>query len=416
MKKIRKAVAFFLAAAMMTAAVSCQKEVTAENLMENIGQGNASEVDLDEAFCKKYSTVAFTMLKNEYASDGENVVISPLAACYNLAMLANGADGSNLSEIERTLGGFSKFEALNDYMHSFSEKLIDTDKAKLYFENAIWCNADKNVALSDGFLSAAKTYYGADAYKESFGKTAVTNINNWSSNKTNLNAEYIIDDLSPDAPLYVVNATVLDADWEAPISPENVSDGTFRSASSQEESVQMMSSYEYLFVGNEDINGFVKKYSGGNYAFLALVPKSDNTPLSYLVDYISDGSNYRKLIADRKERVIDAGIPKFSCEYKGGMKNMLETMDVGRTFSSTSASLDKLGTADDKLYVGDINVYTGINVTERGTSKGTGANVSNSSVATNVITVTLNRPFVFAVVDTKKFLPVIVGAVNSVKN
>ena len=331
-------------------------------------------------------------------------------------MLANGAEGSNLSEIERTLGGFVNYEALNDYMHSFSEKLIDTDKAKLYFENAIWCNADKNVELSNEFLSAAKTYYGADAYKESFGKTAVANINNWSSNKTNLNAEYIIDDLPTDAPLYVVNATVLDADWEAPISAENVSDGTFMSSSSQQESVQMMSSYEYLYVGNDDIKGFVKKYSGGNYAFLALVPKNDNTPLSYLVDYITDGSNYRKLIADRKEKVVDAGIPKFSCEYKGGVKNMLEAMDTGRTFSSTSASLDKIGTADEKLYVGDINVFTGINVTERGTSKGTGANVSNSVVGTNVITVTLNRPFVFAVVDTKKFLPVIVGAVNTVKN
>ena len=71
MKKIHKIVAFLLTAVMMTAAVSCQKEVTAENLMENIGQGNASEVDLDDAFCKKYSSVAFNMLKNEAPRHGE---------------------------------------------------------------------------------------------------------------------------------------------------------------------------------------------------------------------------------------------------------------------------------------------------------------------------------------------------------
>ena len=33
-----------------------------------------------------------------------------------------------------------------------------------------------------------------------------------------------------------------------------------------------------------------------------------------------------------------------------------------------------------------------------------------------MIPVSLNRPFVFAVVDTKRFLPVIVGAVNAVKD
>ncbi|MBQ9901574.1 MAG: hypothetical protein IJM51_04210 [Clostridia bacterium] len=416
MKKIRKLAAFFLATVMMTSAVSCQKEVTAENLMENIGQNNASEVDLDETFCKKYASQAFTMLNNEYTSDGGNVVISPLAAYYNLSMLANGADNYTLSEIERTLSGFMKFDALNDYMHSFAENLKDTDNAKLYFENALWCNADKNVTPSNDFLSVAKTYYNADAYKESFGKEAVTNINNWASNKTDMNAEYIVDTIPSDAPLFVVNTTVLDANWESPISPENVSDGIFRSSTSQEESVQMMSSYEYIFMGNDEINGFAKKYSGGNYAFVAFVSKNENqASLSNLITYLSNGTNYRTLIKDRKERVIDASIPKFSCEYKGGMKNMLETLGVTKAFSSESASFGNFGTADDRLYVGDINVFTGINVTEKGTSKGTGANVTNSNVATSVIPISLNRPFVFAVVDTKKFLPVIVGAVNTVK-
>ena len=417
MKRIHKIVAFLLAAVMMTAAVSCQKEVTAENLMENIGQGNVSEVDLDDAFCKKYSSVAFNMLKNEYSPDGGNVVLSPLAAYYDLAMLANGAEGTTRSEIENTLTGFSNYETINDCVHSFSGLMKNTESAKFYFENALWCNADKNVTPSNDFLSAAKTYFNADAFRESFGKPTVTNINNWSSNKTNMNAEYIIDEVSSDAPMYIINTTVLDADWEAPISPENVSDGTFTTVDNQQESVQMMSSYEYVYFGNDEIHGFAKKYSGGNYAFLAFIPKNENwLSLSTLIDFLTSGTNYRKLIADRKEyAVVDAGIPKFSCEYKGGMKNTLEALGCVRPFNTESASFLNLGTADEKLYVEDINVYTRMSVTEKGTSKGTGASVSNSNSASSVVPVTLNRPFVFAVVDTKKYLPIVVGAVNHVK-
>ena len=106
---------------------------------------------------------------------------------------------------------------------------------------------------------------------------------------------------------------------------------------------------------------------------------------------------------------------KVSGEYKGGMKNTLEALGCVRPFNKESASFLNLGTADEKLYVEDINVYTRMSVTEKGTSKGTGASVSNSNSATSVVPVTLNRPFVFAVVDTKKYLPIVVGAVNHVK-
>ena len=54
MKKLRRVLALLLTAAMLTAFVGCQKEVTAENLMENVEAENASEMDLDNDFCKAY--------------------------------------------------------------------------------------------------------------------------------------------------------------------------------------------------------------------------------------------------------------------------------------------------------------------------------------------------------------------------
>ena len=64
MKKIRRAVSVLIASAMLIGAfASCEKEVTAENLMEGITAENASEADLDDQFCQKYGTFALKKKK-----------------------------------------------------------------------------------------------------------------------------------------------------------------------------------------------------------------------------------------------------------------------------------------------------------------------------------------------------------------
>ena len=91
MKKVRRLLALLMAVSIAVVSAGCSKEITAEDLMVNIEENNASELDLDDAFCEKYSVAAFKMLKNEYSDDSAKIVLSPLAAYYNSFMLMNGA-------------------------------------------------------------------------------------------------------------------------------------------------------------------------------------------------------------------------------------------------------------------------------------------------------------------------------------
>ena len=417
MKKVRRLLALLMAVSIAVVSAGCSKEITAEDLMVNIEENNASELDLDDAFCEKYSVAAFKMLKNEYSDDSAKIVLSPLAAYYNSFMLMNGATGQTKEKLENLFGRRYFSQNMNPIMHSIYRNLKDTDKSKLYFENALWFNSDKNIAPASEFLSVAKNYYNADAYKESFSKDAVTNINNWASNKTNMYSERIIKEIPKDAPFYMVNTTLLEADWEAPIRSADIFDGKFKSLSGDEQDVQMMSSYEKTYIGNESVVGFMKSYAGGNYAFLALLPVNESrSSLTELVDYLSRERVYRELIKGRKDwRVVDASIPKFSCSYTGEINSLIEKAELGQIFSSENAGFDNVGTCDGKIYLGGIAVSTGLTVTESGTKKGTGANVGNTDAGVDMIPINLNRPFVFAVVETKRYLPVMVGAVNSVK-
>ena len=64
MKKVRRLLALLMAVSIAVVSAGCSKEITAEDLMVNIEENNASELDLDDAFCEKYSVAAFKMLKN----------------------------------------------------------------------------------------------------------------------------------------------------------------------------------------------------------------------------------------------------------------------------------------------------------------------------------------------------------------
>lgn len=413
MKKIRRTVALLLAATMITAFAGCEKEITAKDLMENITPSNASEVYLEEEFRSSYSRAAFGMLEHEYSEDGGNVVLSPLSIFYNLAMLGNGANGETAKELDKMFGQNFNTQSINAHMHSFAENLKDSDFAKLYFNNAMWFNADKNAQPNDEFLQIAADYYGVSAFKESFNSDAAVNVNNWISNKTEMNVEYLIEKMPADVPMYLFSTAMLEATWATQYSYDNIQDGIFNNASGEEEKAQMMTGFEYEYIKDSIAQGFVKKYSGNDYAFVAILPEENISVANYLT-YLSSGENYKKLIESSADIIVDATVPKFSCEYNGDVTEIVKDLDLGTAFNAAQADLSKLGTADENLYVGGLQVRTAMSVTDKGTSKGTSATVANNNAnATSVRVIMLDRPFIFAVIDCRYQLPVIIGAINT---
>ena len=412
MKKIRRALALLLTAALLLAAAGCQKEVTAEDLMANITAGNASEMDPNQKFCQDYARIAFTMLGNAYSKDGGNVVFSPLSVMYHLGLLYNGTEGNTADELNEL---FSKNnvnpEEFNIHLHSYLEKLKDTDLSTFYFKNAIWFNSDKNATPTQAFLQTAADYYGPAAYKESFGPDAVTNINNWISNSTNMDIEYILNEMPADAPMVLLSAAMMNANWASPYPYGSIQDGVFTNAAGGEEKAQMMSALETQYLSDGEAKGFIKPYSGGNYAFVGILPKHED--ITGYVTSMNVSGRYDNIIKPLYKQVADVTIPKFSCEYTGGMSEMLGTVGVSRIFNAGYSQLGGMGTADGNLYAGDLFVRTGMSVTEKGTSKGTGMSSSSTDTATDVHAVQMNRPFIFMVIDTRYNLPLIVGAVNT---
>lgn len=411
MKKLYRAVSLALAAAITVVFVGCQKEVTSQNLMENVTANNVSQMTCTKAFAEVFTDFSLNLMKHMYSKD-KNTVISPLALLNALMVSANGANGQTQIEIQKLLGSKLTIDDINLFLHTYKENLLNTDTANLYLENSLWFNSDNSFTPNSDFLQANANYYDAALFKDSFSSEALQNINNWMSNQTEENISFVMRELPKEAPLYLVNAAAMNAEWDKPYSYDQVVDGEFTSAKGEKQKAQMMTSFDYMYLRNGMIEGFMKYYSGKNYALVVLHTLYSDYDQQAFIDSLS-ANTVRTLFDKKLNEVVQSTIPKFECDFSGETSGILKALGVETAFNSDSADFSKMGKSNQNIYIDDIYAKAHIRVTEKGTKTGTAASVSNSNdTASQIHFVNVDGPFVYMVVDCKSYLPILIGAVN----
>ncbi len=188
----------------------CGAKVQAANLMDGVTAKTVSGKAADDAF--KNSSADFAIrLFQKTRDDSKNSLISPLSVMLALSMTANGAKGETLAQTESLLGGDIPMETLNEYLYSYINALPSEKTAKLNVANSIWFR-DNGFTAENTFLQKNADYYGAAVYKSAFDVKTLRDINNWVKKNTDGMIEKIIDDLDPDAVMYLINTVLFDAE------------------------------------------------------------------------------------------------------------------------------------------------------------------------------------------------------------
>ncbi len=180
-------------------------EVNEENL-------NLAEISEDENDTMNSAVADFSidlMKESLGEEDGRNVLISAESALYALAMTGNGAAGENLSQFEEVLAGGQSMEMLNGYL---ANKVSGDEQISL--ANSIWIRDDEGrIKVNDDFLNINKAVYDADTFTAPFDDSTLTDLNNWVNDKTEGMIPQIINDVNPEAVMYLINATTFDSKW-----------------------------------------------------------------------------------------------------------------------------------------------------------------------------------------------------------
>lgn len=393
------------------------------NLMDNVEPDYHSEPDTDSAPVDlsnrnpDVTDFAVRLFKSSMEK-GKNTLISPVSVLTALAMTANGADGETLVQMEEVLGMSTK--DMNEYIRSYLSQLPEEETYKLNMANSIWFTESDVFEVSEDFLQMNADYYGADILEAPFDNSTLKEINDWVKEETEGMIPQILDRIPEDAIMYLINALAFDARWQEPYEKHQVRGGIFTLEDGTEQEVKFMHSEEHSYLEDDMATGFIRYYDDHAYAFAALLPNEGISVEEYVASLT--GENLHEMLTNPVNTTVFAAMPKFESEYSVEMSEILIGMGMEDAFDSNLAEFPHMGSVTDGLNIVISRVIhkTFISVTENGTRAGAATAVEMRAEGAVDIdeyeTVTLDRPFVYMLIDCRNHIPLFIGTEMTVKS
>ena len=365
------------------------------------------------------------LLQGTYPTNQQaNVLVSPLSALFALALAGAGAAGDTLSQLGTATG--MDIDSLATYLGACvrrisGEDLYDTqqqgDALALKCANSIWLRSSDDLSVSEDYLAACKDSFDAQAFSAPFDSTTAEDINSWVSSKTDGMIDRLVDCITADDQLFLINALAFDEVWQEPYEEGDVQGDTFTTEEGDEQSIRMMHSHETAYLENSLAEGFLKPYKNYNFAFVALLPKQ-GVQLADLVASL-DGTSLHDMITNPVPNIeVSAGLPKFSLDYQTTLNDQLVAMGVRDAFDPKLADFSRMATRKDgNLAISAVLQKTFIDVNETSTKAAAVTAIGEAGSTTTpdepeVREVILDRPFVYFIIDNMTLTPLFAGVLT----
>ena len=378
--------------------------LTATELTAGTRPANAASLEVGEGT----DTYDFALsLLRENAGE-KNALVSPLSVLSALALAENGADGETLAQMELVTGmGAGELTNLLQAYGALG------DDSPLRTANSIWLRDSDGLAVEDDFLETCGGRLGAQVFSAPFDDSTVADVNAWVSEKTNEMIPEMLNQISDDAQVLLVNALAFEGGWEDPFDSALVSPDTFTREDGTEQDVTMMHSVEGSYLEGELATGFVKPYEGYDYAFVGLLP-AEGVSVDELLASL-DGDALEELLTPVEGAGAEIGLPKFAASYETELADALRSLGMTNAFDAERADFSRMGTSEQgPLYVSGVLHKTFVDVNEEGTRAAAATTVTMDGAAASggpieYHEVILDRPFVYLIVDLRCDLPVFIG-------
>lgn len=424
-KTVKKCAAAAMALCMTAGLAGCAgaEPSDAEGAVKNLMQGiTAKEVQIDKNEVKQNTAAVadFTVRLLQYSieedqQEGKNTLISPMSVLYALAMTSNGAKENTLRQMEEVFG--LSVDELNHYLYEYHRGLPSAGKYKVSLANSIWFTEERGFQADQSFLQKNADYYGAELFQTVFDENAKQAINDWVKERTDNMIPEMLDRIPEDAMMYLVNAVSFDAEWQEIYLETQVRAGWFHAASGENEQTEYMYSEESAYLKDDNADGFLKYYADRKYAFAALLPAEGISVEEYVKTLT--GEKLQQIFANAEQTAVKAAIPKFTCESGYMMNDILIRMGMSDAFNLKLADFTGMGSVleNQRIFIGRVLHKAKIEVNERGTKAGAATVVEmldGAGYISDMKYVTLDRPFVYMIIDYETKLPVFAGTVMSV--
>ena len=396
---------------------SCMQtyEVHAKDLSADYKRTATEPGQVTAEFEQAFSDFAFQLFQESVkAGKPGNKLVSPLSAMVCLSLIANGAEGETLEEMENVLG--MDVEELNRTLYAYTSGLMNDEDAKMELANSVWFrNTNDRLTVKESFLQTLADWYQAEAYGSAFDENTRKDMDAWVSEHTDGMIKKMLDEpIDPRTMMYLVNALVFDAKWEKQYEKNQVQDRTFTNAKGDKKSVKGLLSDEKVYLEAEGVIGVAKQYKEGGYYFVGLLPADGSESMSDFISGLS-GKMWQDLWDNRTNETVKTMIPEFKAEDRTDLKDVLQEMGMERMFGILAEFLPMAEYDGESLYVSSAVQKTYLELDRNGTKAAavTWGEMGVKSIAPSTMKmVYLDRPFLYMIVDAQSGLPLFIGVQN----
>lgn len=358
-----------------------------------------------------FSFALFQQLAHTEA--GKNVVVSPLSASMSLGMTLNGASGSTYDAMHAALRlGTNDLALFNSAYQGLIGALQQADSTTTFhLANSIWYR--NGLTVQSSFVDAARSFFFAQVQGLDFANqsAALAAINGWVSRNTGGLIPTILDQITPDEVMFLINAIYFKGTWQVQFDPKKTSPSQFIAADGTFQSVPFMNRPEHLkplfkFGGYRGLSVAELPYGNGNYAMdilmLPYVLKSN-------IDSVSAALTpavFDSLLASLKDVDFALAMPKFTISYERVLNPELTTLGMGIAFTD-AANFSAMSPQPLKLEF--VKQKTYIDVNEAGTEAG--ASTVTGAIPVSLTEFRVDRPFIFIIRERQSGSILFIGKV-----
>lgn len=347
----------FIAAAL----ISCTNDTV------NPGSNEVTLVEIPSRISEGTTSFAFDFMHNllETQPAEDNLFVSPLSLHMTLGMLLNGAENETSREILKTLkmDGVSIEDLNSAYKTLINDLPVADSKVSLGLANSAWYKSGFQVETD--YQNMLKSSFNAEITGLPFDDAGKDRINKWASDKTNGKIKKVLDKISPEHVMFLLNALYFKGDWSYQFDAKNTVDAQFQLENGTTKQVKMMNvKSDFKSASNTTYNAVSLPYANGQFNLTLVIPNGQNSVDKVLKEMIAEEWNTLQSTGLRKAG-INVGLPRFTLDYSADLNSTLDNMGIKKVFTS-AAELGKINKTAN-LYVDFIKQDAYLGIDEKGT-------------------------------------------------
>ncbi len=268
-------------------------------------------------YTPRYNELAVKTLRYLSESKTDNVVFSPFSILMLLSIAADATDGETRQEIYNVIASDLPYEKYRDMISEmqrlFTEEVWDAENgyekgSELVSANAVCVQKSIENSVNAEYEDHLARYHGILFASEDL----VTDVNIWVKENTRGMIEQIVDDNMKDMKACLMNAIAFEAEWEEIYDEVDIYEDVFTDIDGNVHEVLMMDSTEFSYIENEEFTGFIKHYKGGNYSYMALLPKQGG---KVAMDSVIEALNLSELFESAIYKTVYVTMPGFKYDF-----------------------------------------------------------------------------------------------------